>query len=254
MNTLIRRFNSQRCLWHNSFGISHCVRRRCRQHEPSGTSKIEIKDFAFSPQKITVKSGDKITWINHDEEPHTVVSVGKKFQKSSALDTDQEFTITAGAPGTYEYFLFGSPEDDRNNRGREMSVAANQWIAAAVNAFDLKAAILARHAQHPVIVHFPIALFITSAVFEVLALWRKQPAFASVAYFNLLGAAISIPFTVATGLAAWQLQLEGATLKGNLRLHLVFALNYRDDHPDFVLETFSPAKRRTSRPASRISH
>jgi uncharacterized membrane protein len=105
-----------------------------------------------------------------------------------------------------------------------MSVVANEWIAAAVNAFDLKAAILARHAQHPVIVHFPIALFIASALFEVLAAWRKQPAFASVAYYNLLGAAISIPFTVATGLAAWQLQLEGATLKGNLRLHLVFAL------------------------------
>ena len=103
-----------------------------------------------------------------------------------------------------------------------MNVTADSLIAA-VNAFDLKAAILAKHAQHPVIVHFPIALFIVSAVFEIIALWRKQPVLASVAYFNLLGAAISIPFTIATGLAAWQWQLEGATLKGNLRLHLVFA-------------------------------
>jgi uncharacterized membrane protein len=100
----------------------------------------------------------------------------------------------------------------------------DSWIAATVNAFDLKAALLARHAQHPVIVHFPIALFIASAVFEILALWRKQPVLASVAYFNLVGAAISLPFTIATGLAAWQFQLEGATLKGNLRLHLVSAI------------------------------
>jgi plastocyanin len=71
---------------------------------------IEIKEFAFNPQTLTVKSGEKITWINHDEEPHTVVSVGKKFQKSSALDTDQEFTITAGAPGTYEYFCSVHPK------------------------------------------------------------------------------------------------------------------------------------------------
>ena len=71
---------------------------------------IEIKEFAFNPQTLTVKSGQKITWINHDEEPHTVVSVGKKFQKSSALDTDQEFTITAGAPGTYEYFCSVHPK------------------------------------------------------------------------------------------------------------------------------------------------
>lgn len=72
--------------------------------------RIEIKDFAFNPQKITVKSGEKITWINRDEEPHTVVSVGKKFQKSSALDTDQQFSITAGAPGTYEYFCSVHPK------------------------------------------------------------------------------------------------------------------------------------------------
>ena len=104
-----------------------------------------------------------------------------------------------------------------------MNLIMHWWIAASVNAFDLKTAILARHAQHPVIVHFPIALFIASTVFEIVARWRKQPVLASVAYFNLLGAAISIPFTIATGLAAWQWQLEGATLKGNLRLHLIFA-------------------------------
>src|SRR4026207_530290 len=73
-------------------------------------NKIEIKDFAFNPQTITVKSGDKITWINRDEEPHTVVSVGKKFQRSSGLDTDQEFSIIAGAPGTYEYFCSVHPK------------------------------------------------------------------------------------------------------------------------------------------------
>lgn len=73
-------------------------------------NKIEIKDFAFNPQTITVKSGDKITWVNKDEEPHTVVSVEKQFKKSSALDTDQEFSITAGAPGTYTYFCSVHPK------------------------------------------------------------------------------------------------------------------------------------------------
>ena len=76
----------------------------------TGQNKIEIKDFAFNPQTITVKSGEKITWINKDEEPHTVVSVEKRFKKSSALDTDQEFTITAGAPGTYTYFCSVHPK------------------------------------------------------------------------------------------------------------------------------------------------
>lgn len=111
-----------------------------------------------------------------------------------------------------------------STRAFEPKLIARLFLTAAPNPFDLKAAFLAAHAQHPVIVHFPIALFIASAVFEALAAWRKQPLFATVAYYNLVGAAVSIPFTVATGIGAWQWQLEGATLKGNLRLHLVFAL------------------------------
>ena len=73
-------------------------------------NQIVIKDFHFEPEVLTVKSGEKITWINRDEEPHTVVSVEKQFKKSSALDTDQEFTITAGAPGTYTYFCSVHPK------------------------------------------------------------------------------------------------------------------------------------------------
>ena len=73
-------------------------------------NKIEIKDFAFNPQTLKVKSGEQITWINRDEEPHTVVSVEKQFKKSSALDTDQTFTVTAGAPGTYTYYCSVHPK------------------------------------------------------------------------------------------------------------------------------------------------
>lgn len=94
----------------SSFGISAFAGDAANTNAGSKSNMIEIKDFAFNPQKITVKSGQKITWINRDEEPHTVVSVGKKFQKSSALDTDQEFSITAGAPGTYDYFCSVHPK------------------------------------------------------------------------------------------------------------------------------------------------
>ena len=76
----------------------------------SKQNRIEIKDFAFNPQTLTVKSGETVTWTNRDEEPHTVVSVGKKFKKSTALDTDQTFAITAGEPGTYAYFCSVHPK------------------------------------------------------------------------------------------------------------------------------------------------
>ena len=35
---------------------------------------------------------------------------------------------------------------------------------------------------------------------------------------------MTVPLAIATGLGAWRWQLEGAVLKGNLRLHLICAL------------------------------
>ena len=94
-----------------------------------------------------------------------------------------------------------------------------------MNPFDLKAALLAKHAQHPVIIHFPIALFIISVAFDLLAIWRRNPPLAKAAYYNLLAAALTAPVAIASGLTAWQWLLEGAKLKGNLLLHLIFALS-----------------------------
>jgi len=89
-----------------------------------------------------------------------------------------------------------------------------------INPFDLKSALLAKHAQHVVLVHFPIALFISSVVFDLLAIWRNSRSLARAAYYNLIGAAITALAAVFTGVLAWQLQLEGERLRGNLRLHL----------------------------------
>ena len=87
--------------------------------------------------------------------------------------------------------------------------------------FDLRTALLARHAQHVVLIHFPIALFTAAVAFDYLAQWRKDQTLAAAAYFNLLlAAAFTVP-VVATGLAAWQWALEGQKLKGVLLMHLV---------------------------------
>ena len=90
-----------------------------------------------------------------------------------------------------------------------------------MNPFDLKAALLARHAQHVVLIHFPIGLFITSVAFDAIARFTRNRSLARAAYYNLIGAAIMALPAVITGVIAWQLQLEGAKLKGNLRLHLL---------------------------------
>ena len=92
-----------------------------------------------------------------------------------------------------------------------------------VNPFDLKTVLLAKHAQHVVLIHFPIGLFIAAVAFDLIALWTKRRGLADAAYYNLLAAALSTLPVLATGLLAWQLQLEGQKLKGILLQHLVLA-------------------------------
>ena len=92
-----------------------------------------------------------------------------------------------------------------------------------VNPFDPKTALLAKHAQHVVLIHFPIALFISAVAFDFLAQWTKRRGFADTAYYNLIFAAISTLPVLTTGILAWRFQLEGQKLKGLLLFHLVLA-------------------------------
>jgi len=87
--------------------------------------------------------------------------------------------------------------------------------------FDIKTVLLAKHAQHVVLIHFPIALFIIGVLFDFLTQWRKQLLLATAAYYNLLVAAIATIPVVVTGILAWQWELEGQKLKGILLMHLV---------------------------------
>jgi uncharacterized membrane protein len=89
-----------------------------------------------------------------------------------------------------------------------------------MNPFDPKSALLAKHAQHVVLVHFPIALFLTGVAFDFVAHWTGRATLAAAAYFNIVAAAVSVLPALATGVLAWQWQLAGQKPKGLLLLHL----------------------------------
>jgi plastocyanin len=65
--------------------------------------RIEIKDFKYGPPILSVPVGSTLTWVNHDEEPHTVTSATGAFT-SAGLVHDDTFMETFTKPGTYEYF------------------------------------------------------------------------------------------------------------------------------------------------------
>ncbi len=93
-----------------------------------------------------------------------------------------------------------------------------------MNPFSIREALLARHAQHVVIIHFPIALFLVGVAFDFIAQMTKRSSLAVAAYYNFIVAAISTPAVVATGLLAWHFQLGGQKLKGILLQHLVLGV------------------------------
>jgi plastocyanin len=70
---------------------------------------VTIDNFTFTPQTITVKVGTKITWTNHDDIPHSVMSENADFH-SKALDTDDSFSFTPTKSGTYSYFCSLHPK------------------------------------------------------------------------------------------------------------------------------------------------
>lgn len=73
------------------------------------TVKIDIKDFAYSKPKITVKVGTRITWTNRDDMRHDVHRNGSKGPKSDLLDKDDTYTWKATKKGTFKYHCTPHP-------------------------------------------------------------------------------------------------------------------------------------------------
>jgi amicyanin len=67
---------------------------------------VTIQNYAYSPAKITVKKGTKITWTNQDEVRHDVMSDDNSPQKgleSDLLGKGQSYSYTFNTAGTYTY-------------------------------------------------------------------------------------------------------------------------------------------------------
>jgi plastocyanin len=69
----------------------------------AGAVAIVIDNFSFTPGATKVAPGTTVTWTNHDDIPHNVVSTEQKF-KSPVLDTDGRFSHQFDTAGVYPYF------------------------------------------------------------------------------------------------------------------------------------------------------
>ena len=71
----------------------------------AGGNTVAIKNFAFDPSSLTVKSGTVVTWTNQDGTPHTIVSdTGSPVAFSSdPISSGVSYSFTFTQPGTYTY-------------------------------------------------------------------------------------------------------------------------------------------------------
>jgi len=71
----------------------------------TGSTSIIIKNFAFTPDMLTIKSGTTVTWTNQDSPPHQIGSdSGSSVAFSSnPLPNGASYEFTFTAPGTYSY-------------------------------------------------------------------------------------------------------------------------------------------------------
>ncbi|GAC1347372.1 MAG: hypothetical protein NVSMB18_32140 [Acetobacteraceae bacterium] len=68
-------------------------------------AQVTIDNFTFSPSVLTVARGTRVTWANHDDIPHTVISSqDPATMRSPILDTDETYSLTFDKPGTYGFF------------------------------------------------------------------------------------------------------------------------------------------------------
>lgn len=76
-----------------------------------GSNSIAIKNFAFSPAILTIKTGTTVTWMNQDGAVHQIASdPGTPVAfNSGLLDTGKSYPFTFTQPGTYTYFCTVHP-------------------------------------------------------------------------------------------------------------------------------------------------
>jgi plastocyanin len=75
-----------------------------QQQQPNGAAQITIGNFAFNPKMLNVAPGKTVTWVNHDDVPHRIMSANNGFPPSSVLDTKATYGATFAKPGEYPYF------------------------------------------------------------------------------------------------------------------------------------------------------
>ena len=84
---------------------------KARKQQQHPTKKVLIKNFRFSPAKITIKRGTRVVWINKDTAPHTATATNKpRSFDSGRLVQGERFSHTFRRVGKKPYYCEIHPD------------------------------------------------------------------------------------------------------------------------------------------------
>lgn len=77
----------------------------------AATQQVMMQGYAYSPAALTVRIGDTVTWMQHDEAPHDVVTTSAPVAfRGPQLSAGQSWSYTFRQPGTYQYYCSVHPD------------------------------------------------------------------------------------------------------------------------------------------------
>lgn len=69
---------------------------------------VEMRDFAFTPERLAAGIGDTIVWLNRDVAPHTATATDSTWS-SARLEAGERWTWVVTAAGEHEYLCAYHP-------------------------------------------------------------------------------------------------------------------------------------------------
>jgi plastocyanin len=75
----------------------------------NGAQVVEIANYTYKPETLTVAAGTKVAFVNHDSTAHTATAKQNGAFATEPIQPGKRATVVLGKPGTFIYYCVFHP-------------------------------------------------------------------------------------------------------------------------------------------------